>query len=251
MDVHPEAAVEHKSARMLHDIISNVKQRIAAMGWKVESRSHGRSPRTRYISPNGNVFYTIHKIMNHLKEQEDMPRVPRSQENIRSPQVKIELITNKQSINNTNDTELMEMLDSEALDARTSPPVQENFNSVDPASARYRHRGYLNLPPKDLQWGSRKSRYARSEMRIKRPYVVMDSGTSRQISNPVFDYYNLFHEKTGRRKDNVAQKVMDHMKDKALPFLINQGWKMREWKGKVMDHIENVYGRLGDMNGIE
>ncbi|KAK1286804.1 hypothetical protein QJS10_CPB20g00295 [Acorus calamus] len=38
--------------------------------------------------------------------------------------------------------------------------------------------------------------------------------------------------KTGRRKDNVAQKVMDHMKDKALSFLINLGWNTRT-EGKL------------------
>ncbi|KAK1311904.1 hypothetical protein QJS10_CPA07g01126 [Acorus calamus] len=79
-----EIAVEHQTAHTHEEITS--KQCIAAMGWKVESKSHGRPPRTKYTAPNGKVFYSIEKVINYLREQEGMPR----EENIRSPpQVKI------------------------------------------------------------------------------------------------------------------------------------------------------------------
>ncbi|KAK1286798.1 hypothetical protein QJS10_CPB20g00293 [Acorus calamus] len=82
-----EIAVEHQTAHTHKEITSNVMQCIAAMGWKVESKSHGRPPRTKYTAPNGKVFYSIEKVFNYLKEQEGLPR----EEKIRSPpQVKIE-----------------------------------------------------------------------------------------------------------------------------------------------------------------
>ncbi|KAK1311908.1 hypothetical protein QJS10_CPA07g01122 [Acorus calamus] len=75
--------------RTMKENISNATQHVVAMGWKAESESCGRYPVTRYILPDGMVFYSICKVVNLLMEQAGVSM------GIGTPEVETEVVTKK------------------------------------------------------------------------------------------------------------------------------------------------------------